>query len=70
MDNKNYKPKKDLVNAPIDILNIINEQIEHSICKIECRNGEIGTGFFCIIPFSVKFHPLKVLVTNNHKYKK
>ena len=70
MNNKNYIPEKDLENVPDDvpfnILKIIIEQIEKSICKIKCNDGGNGTGFFCIIPFPDKFHLLPVLMTNNH----
>ena len=70
MDNKNYIPEKDLANVPddvpINIFKIIIEQIEKSICKIKCNDGGNGTGFFCIIPFPDKFHPLPALMTNNH----
>ena len=70
MDNKNDIPEKDLENVPVEvpinILRIIIEQIEKSICKIKCNDGGNGTGFFCIIPFPDKFHLLPVLMTNNH----
>ena len=39
-------------------------QMENCICKIYKENGEIGTGFFCEIPFNNNL--LKVLITNNH----
>ena len=70
MDDKNYTPEKNLANAPddvsFDILIIIIKQIEKSICKIRCKDGGNGTGFFCIIPFPDKFHQIPVLMTNNH----
>ena len=50
----------------IDILKIIIEQTEKSIYKIKCKNGENGTGFFCLIPFPDKLNVLPVLITNNH----
>ena len=60
MNNKNYFPEKGLANFPDDvpfnILKIIIEQIEKSICKIKCKDGGNGNGFFCIIPFPDKFH--------------
>ena len=39
-------------------------QMENCICKIYINNGEIGTGFFCKIPFNNNLLP--VLITNNH----
>ena len=39
-------------------------QMENCICKIYLNNGEIGTGFFCKIPFNNNLLP--VLITNNH----
>ena len=70
MENLNYESEEDLNNTPdsvpINILKIIIEQSEKSICKIKCKGGEYGTGFFCIIPFPDKFHQLPVLMTNHH----
>ena len=43
---------------------IIN-QMENSICRIYCKDGVKGTGFFCKIPVSKKKN-LEVLMTNNH----
>ena len=39
-------------------------QMKNCICKIVLENGEIGTGFFCKIPFNDNLLP--VLITNNH----
>ena len=39
-------------------------QMENCICKIYLKNGKIGTGFFCKIPFNNNL--LTVLFTNNH----
>ena len=73
MENLNYIPEKDLENAPdyveTDTLEIILEQSRKSICKIKSNDKGNGTGFFCIIPFPDKFHPLPVLITNNHLIK-
>ena len=70
MDDYNYRPEKDLVDAPESlssaILKIILEQMEKSICKIKCNNGGNATGFFCIIPHPDKFTRLPVLMTNYH----
>ena len=38
--------------------------MENCICKIYLKNDEIGTGFFCTIPFNNNF--LTVLITNKH----
>ena len=35
------------------------------ICKINCKDGSYGTGFFCNIPFGWNNY-LKVLMTSNH----
>ena len=51
---------------PISIegTNKILHQMKNSICK-KCKNtGEIGSGFFCKIPYKNKLLP--VLITNNH----
>ena len=73
MEN-DYMKEKYIPNAPnpitFDILKIILEQKEKSICKIICNNGESGTGFFCSIPFPDKYHLLPVLMTNNHVLEK
>ena len=70
MDDYNYRPEKDLVDAPESlssaILKIILEQMEKSICKIKCSNRGNATGFFCIIPHPDKFTRLPVLMTNYH----
>ena len=69
MDTANYIKEKAIKNAPesidIDFLKTIIEK-QKSICKIICKNGEKGTGFFCFIPFPDKLSPLPVLMTNNH----
>ena len=39
-------------------------QMENCICKIFLKNGGIGTGFFCRIPFNNNLLP--VLITNSH----
>ena len=43
----------------------ILNQMENSICRINCKDGVKGTGFFCKIPVSKKKN-LEVLMTNNH----
>ena len=70
MGNNDYIPEKRIKGMPDSVpttaLKIIIEQSEKSICKIECNNGGIGTGFFCVIPYPDKLHPLPVLMTNYH----
>ena len=39
--------------------------MENCVCRIICKDGSQGTGFFCKIPISAKKY-LKVFVTNNH----
>ena len=41
------------------------EKAEKATCKI-IVNNEIGTGFFCKIPFNNNKNIIKVLFTNNH----
>lgn len=45
--------------------NIINSQINESICFIESRTGIKGTGFLCKIPFPDFFALLPVLITSS-----
>ena len=45
---------------------IIDNQMEKYICKIYGINENIGTGFFCKIPFPDEFKLIPVLITNNH----
>ena len=46
-------------------LSILFTLIKDHICKINCKDGRHGTGFFCNIPFGWN-NTLKVLMTNNH----
>ena len=50
----------------IDKMKIITNQMEKKVCKIKCRNGSTGTGFFCKIPYPNFYNLLPVLITNNH----
>ena len=69
MENDCIKEKY-IPNSPnpikFDILKIILEQKEKSVCKIICNNGKSAIGFFCSIPFPDKYHLLPVLMYNNH----
>ena len=68
MENENYIKEKELSNNPKSIhleeLKFLIPKTETCICKIYCNDGGHGTGFFCNVPNS--WHPLKVLMTNNH----
>ena len=44
----------------------IMEQMKKHICKINITEEDIGTGFFCKIPFPDKNKMLPVFITNNH----
>ena len=50
----------------IDQMETILEQMKKNICRIKCKGGGYGTGFFCLIPFPDKFNYLPVLITNYH----
>ena len=41
-------------------------QMENCICQIHKKDGTIGTGFFCEIPFNNNNNLMKVFITNNH----
>ena len=72
MKKEKYIEEKEIPNQPqaIDanemftLLNIIKTHI----CKIYCKDGSHGTGFFCNIPIGWNIY-LKVLMTNNHVLK-
>ena len=51
---------------PLKALNLIGEQSKNNILKIINQKEGYGTGFFCLIPFPDKLHPLPTLITNNH----
>ena len=65
-----YNQEKKIINAPTSMpskaLNLISEQSKNNILKIINQKNEAGTGFFCLIPFPDKLHPLPTLITNNH----
>ena len=58
--------EKELENIPKSIsteeMKVLLNLIETHICKIECKDGTHGTGFFC----NWHYYPFKVLMTNNH----
>ena len=50
MGNKDYIQEKSLKYHPkstnLEGMKKIMQQMEHSVCKIICNNGDCGTGFF------------------------
>ena len=69
MKSDNYIKEKELSGQSKAIsareLTILLGLIKDHICKINCKDGSHGTGFFCNIPFGWN-NTLKVLMTNNH----
>ena len=67
--NQDYAPEKDLSNQAKAIsfeeMEILCELMKTHICKIECKDGAHGTGFFCNISID-DWNCIKVLMTNNH----
>ena len=65
---KNIK-EKELANLPKVIgtkeLRILIDLVKDHICKIKCKDGSYGTGFFCYIPIDFG-NSLTALLTNNH----
>ena len=70
MEN-DYIQEKALANnidsIPFEVLEFLIPK-KKCICKIKCKDGLNGTGFFCNIPDD--WNTLKVLMTNNHVLKK
>ena len=70
MENEDYIEEKLLPNQPKSLKKYqfekINEQMEKCTCLINCKDGGLGTGFFCKIPFPDFYNLLPVLITNNH----
>ena len=52
------------ITVSLEVTRKILFQMENCICKINKKNGKIGTGFFCKIPFNN--NKIKVLITNNN----
>ena len=73
MVERDYIPEKELPNnirsIPLEALQFLVSKTGKCICKIECKDGSRGTGFFCNIPYAFNIN-LKVLITNNHVLKK
>ena len=66
---EDYIKEKELANLPKGIgtkeLIILLGLIKKNICKINCKDGSHGTGFFCLIPMGWG-NFLTALMTNNH----
>ena len=64
-----YVPEKYLndhsKSMDLESLEIIGKQMKNSICKIYCKDGSCGTGFFCNIAYD-NWNSIKALLTNNH----
>ena len=69
MTEENYIREKELANQPKAIptkeMIILLNLIKANICKIYCKDGSHGTGFFCNIPIGWS-HYLTTLMTSNH----
>ena len=70
MENKDYIEEKQIPNQPKSLTKYqfekINEQMDKNTWVINCKDGGLGTGFFCKIPFPDFYHLLPVLISNNH----
>ena len=69
MKKESYIKEKEIVNQPqaIDTEEMSNllDLMKTHICKINCKDGSHGTGFFCNI-LNDWNNIIKVLMTNNH----
>ena len=69
MEEEDYIKESDLPFQPKPIslkeMEILGNLAKSHICKIKCKNGSHGTGFFCNIPIGWNDY-LKVFMTNNH----
>ena len=69
MEKKEYIKEKELANQPKsfdpDEMSVLIELVKTHICKIKCKDGSHGTGFFCNIPIGWGNY-LTALMTNNH----
>ena len=67
--NDEYIKEKELANTPksfdIQEMSILFDLIKTHVCKIYCKDGSHGTGFFCNIPIGWN-NNLTALLTNNH----
>ena len=69
---EDYIKEKELANLPKEIgtkeLIVLLDLVKKNICKINCKDGSHGTGFFCLIPIGWG-NFLTSLVTNHHVLK-
>ena len=69
MEEENCIKEKELENSPkaipLEEMIILVDLAKNHVCKITCKDGSHGTGFFCNIEIGWNKH-LKVLMTNNH----
>ena len=65
---ENYIKEKEIANQPKGIpteeMVLLLDRLKTHICKIYCKDGSHGTGFFCKI--TKDWNDLRVLMTNNH----
>ena len=59
----NYYTEPGRPHPPFEI---INKQLEVSLCRIKNKNNKEGIGFFCAIPFPTLQNCLPVLITNSY----
>ena len=73
MSKEDYIREKELSNQSkaisVEEMVILLDYLKTHICKIKCKDGGHGTGFFCKIPIGWSNY-LTVLITNNHVLKK
>ena len=70
INNENESNWKNSSSLYSGCLPIICNQIDNSLCKIKKKNGGIGTGFICRIPFPDFNNLLPVFITCYHVLKK
>ena len=69
MSKEEYIKEKELHNQskaiPTEEMMDLIDLIKTHVCKITCKDGTHGTGFFCYIPIGWG-NILPTLMTNNH----
>lgn len=70
VNNENESNWKNSSALYSECLPIIYKQIDNSLCKIKKKNGAVGTGFICRIPFPDFKNLLPVFITCYHVLKK
>ena len=68
MTEEKYIEEKGLENQPkaisLKVIRILENISRTHICKIYCKDGKRGTGFFCNIP--IGWENIAALLTNYH----